>query len=124
HRVDGLGFDGDDVFATFFGSRGPTLDLHPDGPGDEVGILLDERPDLRLRGVVVQLVLAVFGLEVQLDRRALRSIVDGFDGVGALAARLPPGGLTLARLAREQFYLVGHHESRIETDPELADQFL
>ena len=72
----------------------------------------------------MQLVLGVFGLEVQGDRRSLRSVVDGFDGVGALAARFPPGGLALAGLAREQLDLVGDHEARVETDTELTDQFL
>ena len=124
HRVEGLGLDGDGFFATFLGGGGPSLDLHPDGPGDEVGVLLDQLPDLPLRGVVVQLVLGVFGLEVQRDGRSLRSVVDGFDGVGALAARLPPGGLALAGLAGEQLDLVGHHEGRVETDTELTDQFL
>ena len=40
----------------------------------------------------MQLVLGVFGLEVQCDGRSLRSIVDGFDRVDALTARHPPGG--------------------------------
>ena len=74
-------------------------------------------------GVVVQLVLGVLGLEVQGDRRSLRSVVDGFDGVGALAARFPPGGLAFAGLTGEQLDLVGHHERRVETDAELTDQF-
>ena len=51
-------------------------------------------------------------------------IVDRFDGVGALAARRPPGGCTFARFACEQLDLVGHHERRVETNPELTDQFL
>ena len=72
----------------------------------------------------MQLVLGVFGLEVQCDGCSLRSIVDGFDGVGALTARHPPGGITFAGLAREQLDLVGHHERRVETDTELTDQFL
>ena len=72
----------------------------------------------------MQLVLGVFGLEVQRDGCSLRSIVDGFDGVGAVTARLPPGGITFAGLAREQLDLVGHHEGRVEADTELTDQFL
>ena len=126
HRVEGLGLDGDGLFATALprGRPGTSLDLHPDGPGNEVGVLLDQALDLPLRGVVVQLVLGVFGLEVQGDRGSLRGVVDGFDGVGALAARFPPGGVALAGLARQQLDLVGHHERRVETDTELADQFL
>ena len=104
--------------------RGASLDLHPDGPGDEVGVLLDELPDLPLSGVVVQLVLGVFGLEVQRHGRSLRSIVDGFDRVGAVTARHPPGAITFAGLACEQLDLVGHHERRVEADTELTDQFL
>ena len=124
HRVEGLGLDGDDLFAARLGGRGASLDLHADGPGNEVGVLLDQVPDLPFLGVVVQVVLGVLGLEVQGDRRSLRRPVDGFDGVGAVAARLPSGGLALAGLARQQLDFVGHDEDRIEADAELTDQVL
>lgn len=55
----------------FLGGWGAALDVHPDGPGDEVGVFLDQVTDLPFRGVVVQVVLGVFRLEVQGDRRAL-----------------------------------------------------
>ena len=72
----------------------------------------------------MECVLFVFGLEVQGDRRSLRSLLDRGDGVGAVAAGLPLGGLALAGLAGEQLDLVGHHEGGIEADTELTDQFL
>ncbi len=101
-----------------------SLDLHPDRPADEVRVLLDQRPDLPFRGVVVQLVLGILGLEVQGDRGALRGVVHRGDGVRALAAGFPTGRRAFARLASQQRDLVGHHERRVEADPELADQLL
>ncbi len=128
HRVEGFGFDGDGILAAFppffLGGWGAALDVHPDGPGDEVGVFLDQVTDLPFRGVVVQVVLGVFRLEVQGDRRALGGILDGLDGVGALTAGLPSGGRALASLAGKQLDLVGHHERRVEADAELTDQFL
>ena len=72
----------------------------------------------------MQLVLGVFGFEVQGDRRALRSTVDRFDGVGTVSAGDPAGGVAFAGLSREQLDGVGHHERRVEADAELTDQFL
>ena len=72
----------------------------------------------------MECVLFVFRLEMQGDRRSLRSILDRGDGVGALAARLPLGRRALAGLVRQQLDLVGHHEGGIETDTELTDQLL
>ena len=69
-------------------------------------------------------ILGVRRLEMQGDRCPLRSALDGGDGVGAIAARLPLGGLAVARLVREQLDLVGHHEGGVEADAELTDQFL
>ena len=124
HRVDGLGFDGYDVLAALFRGRRAPLDPHPDGPGDEVRVPLDQFGDLLRRGVVVQLVLGVHRLEMQRHRRPLRSVIERFDRVGALAAGLPPGGFTLAGFARKQLDPIGDHEGRVEADAELADQLL
>ncbi|MDT5079455.1 MAG: hypothetical protein QOJ80_4092 [Mycobacterium sp.] len=81
--------------------RGTSLDLHADRPGNEVGVFLDQLPDLPLSGVVVQLVLGVFGLEIQRDNSSLRGVVDGLDGVGALPAGNPTGGSAFAGLEGE-----------------------
>ena len=124
-RVDGLDLGGDGRLGALLGafrSRDGLLDLHPDGPGDEVGVLLDQLPDLPRCGVVVQLVVGVFGLEVQRHRGALRGVVDRGDRVGAVTAGFPTGGGALARLAGQQHDPVGHHERRIEPDTELADE--
>ena len=72
----------------------------------------------------MQRVLGVDRLEMQGDRRSLRSVVDRFDGVGAVAAGLPLDGLAVAGLVGQQFDLVGHHEGGVEADAELADQLL
>ena len=72
----------------------------------------------------MQRVLGVRGLEVQGDRCTLRRALNRGDGVGAVAARLPFGGVAVARLVREQPDLVGHHERGVEADAELTDELL
>ena len=98
--------------------------VHADRPGDEVGVLLDQLTDLGHRGVVVQIVLGVLGLEVQRHRGALRCLGDVLDRVRARACRFPPRRGGLAGLAGQQGDLVGHHERRVEADAELADELL
>lgn len=116
HRVDRLG---PGLLALLGACR-----RHADGPGDEVRVPLDDFPDLPGRGVVEELVLGVLGLEPQGDRGALGRVLDGLDGVGALAAGLPARTGVLARSPGQQGDLVGDHEARIEPDTELSDELL
>ncbi len=99
-------------------------DVHADGPGDEVGVAADDLLDLPVRGVVVERVLLVHGLEVQRHGRALRRLVDRLQGVGALAGGLPAGADGLAGATTHDGDPVGDHEAGVEADSELADQFL
>src|SRR5215207_6809138 len=47
---------------------------------------------------------------------------DERDRIGALAIRRPEHGLVAARPARNDINVIGHHESRVEADPELTDE--
>src|SRR3712207_7536272 len=51
-----------------------------------------------------------------------RSVLDRLDRVRALAGRLPAGALGLPGPPRDERDPVGHHEGRVEADPELPDQ--
>ena len=101
-----------------------TLGGHSDRPADEVRVLLDDLTDLRLGQVVGKPVLAVGGLEVQRDRGAHGQVVDGLDGVGALAVGLPLGTGVGTRPPGAQGDLVGNHERGVEAHAELPDQAL
>ena len=99
----------------------PRRGRHPDRPGDEVRVALDDPADGARVGVVVQRVVGVLGLEVQRDRRALRRVRVVGDRVRALARGLPahPG---VPGRARDQGDAVGDHEAGVEADAELPDQ--
>ena len=59
---------------------------------------------------------------VQGDAGAARHIGGGLDREAALAVGNPAPALAVARLAAQHLDPVGDHESRIEADPELANQ--
>src|SRR5262249_60919499 len=97
--------------------------LAPEAHGvpDEVGVVLDNVAQDRCLGIVPEAVLLVPGLQMQRDGRPGRLAV-GLGDLVAVARRLPARGRGLTGLAADQRDPVGHHETRVEPDAELADE--
>ena len=91
--------------------------LEKDRIGDEVGILFDKLADAPLVEIL-KLILA------QMEHYRSAGHVASVLGhrVGAASRGFPAPGGGLSALARNNAHAVGHHERRIESNAELADQ--
>ena len=91
---------------------------------DEVGVAPHQAAQHpRVTEVLVVRVVRVAGLEVQADARAQGCVRNVLDRVLARSPRSPARPHALAGTPGLDRDLVRDHEARIETDPELPDQF-
>ena len=119
-RIEGLGFGFLDGLLLVLRIRLAAGHLHHHRVVDEIGVLLDDLAQLPFFEVLP----GVF-LEVKDDVGAATVLLALLQGVAAVGIGLPDhrlvGGSTGA--PGPDGDLIGDHEGRVETDPELADQF-